>query len=96
MHQVLGVAEGTDMTAQPTWIELDHGLSAAVGTLRRGRRGFFVLGRKSASSRRPRLIVASGHFEDGRVVIVTGVLSSDVLSELEQQLRGHATQNSIL
>jgi hypothetical protein len=76
------------MTARPTWIELEHGLSAAVGTLRRGRRPFFVLGRKSASSRRPRLIVASGHIEDGRVVIVQGVLSSSVVEELELRLRG--------
>ena len=76
-----------DMTARPTWIELEHGLSAAVGVLRRGRRGFFVLGRKPASSRRPRLIVASGHFEDGRVTIVQGVLSAASVDELELRLR---------
>ncbi len=74
-------------SARPAWIELEHGLSAAVGTLRRGRRGFFVLGRKSASSARPRLIVASGHYADGRVTIVQGVLSSDSRDELEVKLR---------
>jgi len=73
--------------AKPTWIELEHGLSAGVGRLRDGRRGFFVLGPKSASSRRPRLIVASGHFEDGRATIVSGVLSESAVEELEMRLR---------
>jgi len=72
---------------KPTWIELSHGLSAAVGVLRRGRRGFFVLSRKSAVPNWPRFIVASGHYTDGRVVIVQGVLSSDCVDELEVRLR---------
>jgi hypothetical protein len=74
-------------SARPTWVELERGLSAAVGTLRRGRRGFFVLGRKSASSARPRLIVASGVFEDGAVKILQGVLSAASVDELEVKLR---------
>jgi hypothetical protein len=82
--------------SQPTWIELDHGLSAAVGTLRRGRRGFFVLGRKSAVPNWPRFIVASGHIVDGKVVIVQGVLSASSVDELEVRLQakgdGHASK----
>jgi hypothetical protein len=68
------------------WIELEHGLSAAVGVSRRGRRGFFVLGRKSAVPGWPRFIVASGHFVDGKVVIVQGVLSASSVDELEVRL----------
>jgi hypothetical protein len=71
---------------KPLWIELADGHSAAVGVLRRGRRGFFVLGRRTyGMASRP--IVASGHFENGRVVIFHGVLSTAAVSELEQKLR---------
>jgi len=74
---------------QPTWIELSHGLSVAVGVLQRGRRGFFVLGPlPKFSGTRMRPTVASGHFENGRVVIVQGVLSTAAVSELEVRLRG--------
>lgn len=82
------------MTGRPTWIELEHGLSAAIGVQRRGQRGFFVLGPKPASSRRPRLIVASGHIEDGRVTIVAGLLSSSAVDELELRLRGQIAEVS--
>lgn len=76
------------MKEHPTIVELDYGLSAMVGTLRRGRRPFFVLGRRSATNARPRLIVASGHFEEGRVVITSGMLSAASVDELEVRLRG--------
>jgi hypothetical protein len=72
---------------KPLWIELSDGHSAAVGVLRRGRRGFFVLGRRSATNARPRLIVASGHFEEGRVVITSGMLSAASVDELEVRLK---------
>lgn len=76
--------------ARPIWLELEHGYAVAVGSLRAGKHGFIVLGRRtSPSADDPRPMVASGQFVagDGRATLTRGMLSESVLRELERRLQ---------
>jgi len=73
---------------RPIWLELEHGYSVGVGSLRGDKRGFFVLARRTSwSDDHPRPMVASGQLVDGRVRLTRGVLDASVLREIEQRMR---------